>query len=61
MILFNPHHESIRFFMPKRPGTAWELEIDTAFPQRTEQPVIPAGEYYDMVPRSTVLLRELAD
>ena len=61
MILFNPHTEPIRFFMPMRPGTAWELEIDTAFPEKAEKPVIPSGEYYEMVPRSTAVLRELAD
>ena len=61
MILFNPHTEPIRFFMPARPGTAWELEIDTAFPEKAEKPVIPSGEYYEMVPRSTAVLKELAD
>jgi isoamylase len=61
MILFNPHTESIRFFMPQRPGVAWEMQIDTAFPDKTEHPVIAPGEFYELVPRSTVLLRELAD
>ncbi|HKE25682.1 MAG TPA: glycogen debranching protein GlgX [Bryobacteraceae bacterium] len=61
MILFNPHTEPIRFFMPPRPGTAWELEVDTAFPDKGEKPVIPSGEYYEMVPRSSAVLRELAD
>jgi isoamylase len=61
LILFNPHTEPIRFFMPMRPGTAWELEIDTAFPEKSDRPVIPSGEYYEMVPRSSAVLRELAD
>ncbi|HUK17556.1 MAG TPA: glycogen debranching protein GlgX [Bryobacteraceae bacterium] len=61
MILFNPHTETIRFFMPPRPGTAWELEIDTAFPDKEDRPVIPSGEYYELIPRSTAVLRELAD
>jgi glycogen operon protein len=61
MIMFNPHTEPIRFFMPRRPGTAWELEIDTANPEKTDKPVIPSGEYYEMAPRTSVVLRELAD
>jgi len=61
MILFNPHTEPIRFFMPERPGVAWEMQIDTAFPEKTEHSVIAPGEFYELVPRSTVLLRELAD
>ena len=61
LILFNPHTEPIRFFMPPRPGTAWELEIDTASPERADRQVIPSGEYYELVPRSTAVLRELAD
>jgi len=61
MILFNPHTEPIRFFMPRRPGTAWELEVDTAFPDKEDRPVIPSGEYYELIPRSTAVLRELAD
>jgi glycogen operon protein len=61
MILFNPHTEPIRFFMPPRPGTAWELEVDTAFPGKEDKPVIPSGEYYEMTPRSSAVLRELAD
>ena len=61
LILFNPHTEPIRFFVPRRPGIVWELELDTTVPEELEHPVIVSGEYYEMVPRSTVLLRELAD
>jgi glycogen operon protein len=61
LILFNPHTEPIRFFMPPRQGTAWELEVDTAFPDKSDKSVIPSGEYYEMVPRSSAVLRELAD
>jgi glycogen operon protein len=61
LILFNPHHESIRFFMPRRPGSAWELFLDSAQPAREDRPIIPPGESYDLVPRSTALLREMTD
>jgi len=61
LILFNPHTEPIRFFVPRRPGIVWELELDTTVPEKPERPVIVSGEFYEMVPRSAVVLRELAD
>ncbi len=61
MILLNPHHEPIRFYMPAIPGTAWELVLDSAEPNREKRPIISAGEFYELIPRSTAVLRELAD
>jgi glycogen operon protein len=61
LMLFNPHHESILFYMPRRPGTAWELLLDSAAPAREDKPVIPAGESFELIARSTALLRELSD
>ena len=61
MILLNPHTDSINFFMPRRLGTAWEVMIDSAQPERTEKPVIAPGESYELIARSTALLRELTD
>jgi isoamylase len=61
MILFNPHTEPIKFYMPRHPGTAWEVLLDTGFPERTEKPVIAEGEFYDLIPRSSALLRQMAD
>jgi glycogen operon protein len=61
MMLFNPHHEPIRFFMPQRTGSAWEIVLDSAQPDRKEQPVVAAGEPYELIARSTALLRELND
>jgi glycogen operon protein len=61
MILFNPHTEPIKFYMPVREGTAWELQLDSGFPDKEEKPVIGSGEAYEMIPRSTALLRELTD
>ena len=48
MILFNPHHEPIRFFMPRKEGTAWELVMDSADPEKTESPVIAPGDPYEL-------------
>jgi isoamylase len=61
MILLNPHTESIKFYMPRRQGTAWEVILDSAQPERTEKPVIPPGDPYELIARSTALLRELTD
>jgi glycogen operon protein len=57
LLLLNPHHEPIRFHMPRRKGTAWELCMDTA--GETEKVVVPADEAYELTARSMALLREL--
>jgi isoamylase len=61
LMLFNPHHESILFYMPPRKGTAWQLLVDSAKPTREDKPVIPAGDSFELIARSTALLRELSD
>jgi glycogen operon protein len=61
LILLNPHTEPIRFFMPPRPGTAWELVLDSALAESTDGKIVPAGEPFDLIPRSTALLREMRD
>ncbi len=61
MILFNPHHEPIQFYMPRVPGTAWELLLDSGFPDKQDKPVVASGEPYELIARSTALLRELSD
>ncbi len=61
LILLNPHTESIKFYMPRESGTAWEIVIDSANPNRKDKPVINAGEPYELIARSTALLRELTD
>jgi glycogen operon protein len=61
LILLNPHTEPIRFFMPRRGGPAWEVLLDSACPDREEKPVVAPGDPYELVARSTALLRELTD
>ena len=61
MILLNPHTESIKFYMPRRQGTAWEVMLDSAQPEKTDKPVIAPGDPYELIARSTALLRELTD
>jgi isoamylase len=60
LILFNPHHEPIRFYLPApRPGTDWELVLDTrnAFVGRATR--LKARKYYRLIDRSLALLREV--
>jgi isoamylase len=61
LLLFNPHTGPIQFYMPPREGTAWEVLLDTTLPEREDRPVVKSGDFYDMPPRSTALLRELTD
>jgi isoamylase len=61
LILLNPHTEPIRFFMPPREAAAWEVLLDSAFPEREDKTVVPPGEPYELVARSTAILRELTD
>jgi glycogen operon protein len=61
LMLFNPHHEPILFYMPRRPGTAWELLLDSAHPDCQDKTIIPAGDAFELIARSTALLRELSD
>jgi glycogen operon protein len=61
MILLNPHHEPIHFYMPRHGGTAWQVLLDSASPERTDGPIVPAGQFYELIARSTALLREMRD
>jgi isoamylase len=61
LILLNPHHEPIHFYMPRVEGTAWEVLLDSAAPECTEKPIKAAGEAFELIARSTALLRELND
>ncbi len=61
MILLNPHHESIKFYMPRRTASAWELILDSCCPDRSDKIIVAAGEPYELIQRSAALLRELTD
>lgn len=54
LILFNPHWEPIKFFMPKLYGErAWSLVFDTRSPKPPSDPVeCPAGDPYELENRS---------
>ncbi|HLI84392.1 MAG TPA: glycogen debranching protein GlgX [Bryobacteraceae bacterium] len=60
LIMFNPHHEPIQFYMPREPGVAWQVLFYTDT-QTTERPVIGPGEYYELGPHTGAVLQERAD
>jgi glycogen operon protein len=61
MILLNPHHEPIDFYMPQNNGTAWRVLMDTAHPDSDDKPIIGSGESYELMAHSSTLLQELTD
>jgi hypothetical protein len=55
LILFNPHHEPIRFALPPpTPGVAWELCLDTS---RKKGGTARARRFYRLADRSLALFR----
>jgi glycogen operon protein len=60
LILFNPHWEPIDFYMPKEHGDAgWRVLFDTRTSEPVASTIVPAGQSYQVVPRSLVLLCEV--
>jgi isoamylase len=60
LIMFNPHHEPIQFYMPREPGVAWQVLFYTDT-ESAERPVIGPGEFYELGPHTSALLQERAD
>jgi isoamylase len=60
MILLNPHHEPIKFYMPRKEGTAWQVLLDAGDPAR-EKPIVGPGDSYELMAHSSAVLQELAD
>jgi len=61
LMLFNPHHEPIQFYMPKFEGIAWQVLLDSNAADCKDRPPIGAGEPYELIARSSAVLRELTD
>ena len=58
MFCMNPHHENIRFYLPKASErTSWELVVDTRGPVAPTR--MQPGQPYDMVDHSAALFREV--
>ncbi|MFI6319996.1 glycogen debranching protein GlgX [Nonomuraea sp. NPDC050556] len=59
LLLFNAHHEGIRFTIPKDYGEMWLTEIDTAMPIILDNRVCRAGEGVQVAGRSVRVLRRV--
>ncbi|MFD1936399.1 MULTISPECIES: glycogen debranching protein GlgX [Nonomuraea] len=57
LVLFNAHHDTIRFTIPKDYGEMWLTEIDTAMPIMLDTRVKRAGERLQVPGRSMRVLR----
>lgn len=61
LILFNPHHEQIKFFLPPpRHGFVWELSLDTRNSTIEKLKNIRPKKSYQLFERSFAVLREIA-
>jgi glycogen operon protein len=61
LILFNPHHEAVRFTLPEiRAETAWELRLDTRNFTGPAVKKIRPRRSYQLIARSLALFQEIA-
>ncbi|MBB5080001.1 glycogen debranching protein GlgX [Nonomuraea endophytica] len=59
LLLFNAHHDTIRFTVPKDYGDMWQTEIDTAMPISVGVATCRAGESVAVAGRSVRVLRRV--
>ncbi|NUT40780.1 MAG: glycogen debranching protein GlgX [Thermoactinospora sp.] len=59
LLLFNAHHDTIGFTVPKDYGEMWLTEIDTAMPIIVESQVSRAGETVPVAGRSVQVMRRV--
>ncbi|MFG3436237.1 glycogen debranching protein GlgX [Nonomuraea sp. NPDC047897] len=59
LLLFNAHHDTIAFTIPKDYGDMWQTEIDTAMPIILDIRLSRAGEAVDVPGRSVRVLRRV--
>jgi len=59
LLLFNAHHDTIKFTIPKDYGEMWQTEIDTAMPIGLDVRMCRAGEGVDVPGRSMRVLRRV--
>ncbi|GII91222.1 glycogen debranching protein GlgX [Sinosporangium siamense] len=59
LLLFNAHHETITFTIPKDYGVMWSTEVDTAAPIIVETRLCQAGEGVPVAGRSVRVLRRV--
>jgi glycogen operon protein len=62
LMLFNPHHEPIKFYMPKgHERKCWDLCFDTRDAKESESMQVSPGKPYELRDRSFALFREHED
>ncbi|MEV0147217.1 MULTISPECIES: glycogen debranching protein GlgX [unclassified Nonomuraea] len=59
LLLFNAHHDTIKFTIPKDYGEMWQTEIDTAMPISLDIRICRAGEKVAVPGRSVRVLRRV--
>jgi isoamylase len=60
LILFNPHHEPVRFTLPQiHPGTIWEPCLDTRIATLVRTRNVRARRFYQVLERSLAVFREI--
>jgi glycogen operon protein len=58
LLLFNPHHEHVRFVLPKpAEGKVWEVCFDTKNVMAARRG--PARKFYNLIDRSMAVLQEV--
>jgi isoamylase len=61
LILFNPHHEPVRFTLPQvHPGTVWELCLDTRTATLAKPGRARVRRLYELRERSLAVFREIS-
>ena len=62
LFMLNPHHESIKFYMPKSDEVAqWEMVMDTSTPEPLVAARVAPGDPYELIPYSAALMRAVAN
>ncbi|MER7363754.1 glycogen debranching protein GlgX [Nonomuraea wenchangensis] len=59
LLLFNAHHDTIKFTIPKDYGEMWNTEIDTAMPIMLDVRICRGGEAIEVPGRSVRVLRRV--
>uniref|UniRef100_UPI0036D2626D hypothetical protein n=1 Tax=Sphingopyxis terrae TaxID=33052 RepID=UPI0036D2626D len=59
LVLFNAHHDTIKFTIPKDYGEMWLTEIDTAMPIKLDARTCRGGDAIEVPGRSVQVLRRV--
>lgn len=62
LLMLNPHHESIKFYLPKEEDVKqWELVMDTRSPETLLVARVEPGKVYELIPHSAALMRAIEE